>query len=232
MKKLLILLISLIPFVGAAQDKMVAVKLKNGTNIKGVIKTIDPTDAVVIEIAGMETKIKMENISDIEEVGLSNNSTVAVKQDPPEKEVEKVAVVVEDPLKNYKGFLLEKGNNVYVYYSNSDEDKNARYDKEAANMLKDLLKKDGFWNVVDNMNQAHFTINYYVDTKRKDKSDLTVSSWRTGHLISLDTHGSNESVEDNKKLAHNFYTKAIKKLQKKILEGKLPKKTIDNFTIK
>lgn len=236
MKKLLILLIALLPLAGSAQDKIASIKLKNGTTIKGVIKSIDPTDAVVVEVAGVETKIKMDNISDIEDqrsTNITNNTSYTpLPESEPKEEVELVAVEVEDPLKDYKGFLLERGNNVYVYFNNSDEDKEARYDKEAADLLNNLLKKDGFWNVVDHMNQAHFSINYYVDTHWHDRSSIAISSWRTGGFHPLGVHGSNESVDDNKELAEKFYYKEIKSLQKKIKEGKLSKKIIDKFTIK
>jgi hypothetical protein len=71
MKKLLFLLMFL-PMMANAQSKLSAVTLKNGTILQGVIKTIDPTDAVTIEIAGVETKIKMDIIQKIEEVGATS----------------------------------------------------------------------------------------------------------------------------------------------------------------
>lgn len=50
-----------------AQDKISVVTLNNGTVLKGTIKAIDPTDALTIVIAGIETYVKMENVAKIEE---------------------------------------------------------------------------------------------------------------------------------------------------------------------
>lgn len=33
------------------------------------------------------------------------------------------------------------------------------------------------------MNEAHFTINYYVNFKRRDKATISVSSWRSNSSI-------------------------------------------------
>lgn len=67
MKKLLILLISLLPILTNAQDKRSVVTLKNGTVLKGVIRSIVPTEEIVLEIAGVESKIKMSDVATVEE---------------------------------------------------------------------------------------------------------------------------------------------------------------------
>ena len=66
MKKLLLLLMLLLPLTANAQDKISVVKLKNGTQLKGVIKSIDPTDAVIMDIAGVETSLKFDSVLSIE----------------------------------------------------------------------------------------------------------------------------------------------------------------------
>ena len=147
MKKLLLLLMLLLPLTANAQDKISVVKLKNGTQLKGVIKSIDPTDAVIMDIAGVETSLKFDSVLSIEALD-SNNQTTETK-----KQVYVERIAVEDPLKDYKGFLLEKGNSVFIHHSNSDEDKDAKYDQEGAMVLRALLKKDGFWNVVEDINR-------------------------------------------------------------------------------
>lgn len=223
MKSCLFLLMLMFPIMATAQSKRSMLKLKDGTEIKGVIKAIDPTDAVTITIGGIDTKIKMSTIASIED--LDDVSTT-------KEQVERKMVIAEDPLKDFKGFLLAKGNNVYVYYSHSDGNENVRYDKEAAKVIKDNLKADGFWNVVDNMNEAHFTINYCVNTFWRDKSILTISSWRTGAVQHLKGTTSNESVGENVVIAQHFYEKAIKPLQKKIEKGHLSKSWIKDFTVK
>jgi small nuclear ribonucleoprotein (snRNP)-like protein len=57
----------LIPLMVNGQSKQSIVKLKNGTELKGVIKSLDPMDAIVLSIGGVETTIKMENVLRIEE---------------------------------------------------------------------------------------------------------------------------------------------------------------------
>ena len=225
MKKLLLLLMLLLPLMANAQDKISVVKLKNGTQLKGVIKSIDPTDAVVLEIAGVETSLKFDSIQSIEELDNNNQTTETNKKVNIEK------VPVEDPLKDYKGFLLGKGNNVYIHHSNSDENPNAKYDKEGAIVLRALLKRDGFWNVVDDMNEAHFVISYSVVTTKSDKAQLIISSWRKDIVHFLDSRGTDESVLKNNIVAQDFYNGPIKSLQKKIEKGKISKKLIEEFTI-
>lgn len=55
MKKLLVFILILLPLLTNAQNKRSLLKLKDGTEIKGIIKAIDPTDAVTIAIGGIDT---------------------------------------------------------------------------------------------------------------------------------------------------------------------------------
>lgn len=232
MKKAFITIIAmLIPLTITAQSKKSLIKLKDGTEIKGIIKAIDPTDAVTLVIGGIETKIKMNTISCIEDID-DNTSSSKESNSITNEPVNRQQAFVEDTLKNFKGFLLERGNNVYVYYSNTDNDNVLQYDKKGAEVIKVFLKADGFWNVVDDMKNAHFTINYCVDTHRQDKAILTISSWRCGKVQHLKGDSTNESIKENEEVAKRFYEKAIKPLQKKIEMGKLPKKWVEDFTIK
>lgn len=232
MKKLLILLISLLPLLANAQSSQVKVSLRNGTTIEGLVKEFDALDHITIIVGGVESTIPMSQVANVSNIGDQSQQTANALSDSNAEQKEMIAVVVEDPLKDYKGFLLEKGNNVYVYYANSDGDSNAQYDKEGAMVIKSLLKKDGFWNVVDKMSQAHFTINFCVITRGSDRASLTVSSWRTGKNYPLAVEGSNEDVVKNNVIAQHFYNKAIKKLQQKIEKGKVSKKLREDFTVK
>ena len=68
MKKVLLIFVMIaFPILVSAQNKISVVTLKNGTELKGIIKSIDPTDAVKIKIAGIETTIKMSDVASIEE---------------------------------------------------------------------------------------------------------------------------------------------------------------------
>ena len=58
-------------------------------------------------------------------------------------------------LTDYHGFLLDKGNCVYVTHDN-----NVQYEIEAADAIKQAIKANGMWTVVDKPNQAHFILQY------------------------------------------------------------------------
>lgn len=67
MKQLLLFLMLFTPLLSEAQNKQSVVTLKNGTELKGVIKSIDPMNALTIVIAGIESTIKMEDVAKVEE---------------------------------------------------------------------------------------------------------------------------------------------------------------------
>lgn len=73
---LLYLLLSFVPIVANSQTKYSIVTLKNGTILNGVIKSIDPTNALTIEIAGIETTIKMADVAKIEEEKVINQASI------------------------------------------------------------------------------------------------------------------------------------------------------------
>ena len=224
MKKLLLILIVLFPILATAQNGQSVVKLKNGTVLKGIIKHIDPTDALTIDVAGVETQIKMSDIAEVE--ALKDERS---QEDETQQTIVKRRPVAGDPLSQFKGFLLAKGNNVYVY----SED--GHLGAAGASELKRLLKADGFWNVVDYMNEAHFTINYFLYLKGRDKVSVSVSSWRSNSVMSiyLESELGLETEHTNKELARECYYNKIVPLQKKIEKGngKAPNKELSKFTI-
>lgn len=67
MKKLLLLLMQLLPLIVNAQDKISVVTLKNGTELRGVVTSFDPLDALTIVVAGFETKIKMNDVASVKD---------------------------------------------------------------------------------------------------------------------------------------------------------------------
>lgn len=73
MKKIIILILLLTPFILNAQEKLSVVTLKSGTEITGVIKSINPTEALTIVIAGVETQIQM---ADVTKIDVLDNSTI------------------------------------------------------------------------------------------------------------------------------------------------------------
>ncbi|MBR5038344.1 MAG: hypothetical protein IKX65_06445 [Prevotella sp.] len=71
---------------------------------------------------------------------------------------------------NYTGFLLEKGNNVFI---TSGE---ASYEQAGVQELVKQTMIDGFWNVVDDINLAHFVIRYVLNLEGRDKAYLLIST--------------------------------------------------------
>ncbi len=108
MKKLLFLLIALLPLIASAQNGQSVVTLKNGTELKGTIKAIDPTDALTIVIAGVETKIKMSDVARIEEANQAPVSAPTAVAQPQLDEKEKL--VVTDFADYPESFDLQVGN--------------------------------------------------------------------------------------------------------------------------
>ena len=215
-----------------AQTKTVKVALRNGATIIGELKELDALDHITLNVAESETTIKMSEVAYIDKVGSQQNEIPSKTKLENKKIVMKEQILVEDKLANYKGFLLKKGNNVYVCSFNSDKDDDSDYDKAGAEVIKQYLIKDGFWNVVDNMNDAHFTINYFVDTRWGDKAFLSISSWRTNKSLTLDIKRTRESVLLNVDQAIKMYYSCIVPFQEKIEMGTLSKAVYRDFIIK
>ena len=216
MRKAIFLLFLFISFAVEAQNSQVKVSLRNGTVIEGEVKEFDALDHITIIVGGVDTTIPMSQVAYVSNIGeqtqRDNKSSTETTR--------RMEVTDDDPLKDFKGFLLAKGNNVYVESSNSDRNEEATYDKEAAMVIRELLKKDGFWNVVNHRNQAHFVIHYRVNTQKSDMCQLTINSWRSGKTHLLASSKTNESALKNNIIAQDFYAKEIKSLQKKIEKGK------------
>ena len=66
-------------------------------------------------------------------------------------------------LANYHGFLLDKGNCVYVAYNYQSD-----YEIAAVRRIKNSIKADGLWKVVDNPRKAHFVLQYNVSVEGSD----------------------------------------------------------------
>lgn len=123
-------------------------------------------------------------------------------------------------INSYKGFLLAKGNNVYITSGDS------HYEQSGAKELIKQIMIDGFWNVVDDVRQSHFVIKYFVNTEGRDKAFLIFTTANDGQEVTLSSHSSSESVNENKQVARTMYMKTIFPLYKKIESLKYPKSLI------
>lgn len=118
---------------------------------------------------------------------------------------------------NYSGFLLEKGNNVFL----SGDDTN--YEQAGVQELIKQIMIDDFWNVVDDIKQAHFVIKYVVNLEGRDKAYLLISTPNGDVEKELDSHGTSESSRENHEIARSMYLKSIMPLYKQIESQKYPK---------
>ena len=125
MKKLLTIIIAFLPLLASAQNGLSVVTLKNGTELKGTIKAIDPTDAVTIVIAGIETKIKMADVAKIEEAN-QIAATVPITQEPQLGENDKL--IVTDTADYPESFDLQVGNSKIKMILVRGGDMNMGYD--------------------------------------------------------------------------------------------------------
>lgn len=122
-----------------------------------------------------------------------------------------------DLVSNYKGFLLEKGCNVFI---TSDDH---HYEQAGAQELIKQIMIDGFWNVVDDINQAHFVFKYYVNLEGRDKAYIVVMTPKGDTKLDLACTGSSESANENREVARDMYLAKIMPLYKKIETKKYPK---------
>lgn len=96
-----ILLMMLSLHVVNAQDKQSVVTLKNGTVLTGIIKAIDPADALTIVIGGVETTIKM---AEIDKVGEPSN----IYDSPKETQLSRNAKLIVTDYETYPdSFIIE-----------------------------------------------------------------------------------------------------------------------------
>lgn len=134
MKKLLFLLIALLPLIASAQSGQSVVTLKNGTELKGTIKAIDPTEGLTIVIAGVEAKIKMADVARIEEESQAPVSAPTAAAQPQLGENDKL--VVTDFADYPESFDLQVGNSKIKMILVRGGDMNMGYDGPGSRSMK------------------------------------------------------------------------------------------------
>ena len=121
-------------------------------------------------------------------------------------------------LSDYHGFLLAKGNQVYVTSGEPD------YEIAGAQELIKQISIDGFWTPVNRLDQAHFVIEYHVNLEGRDKAYITLHDPQNNWVCSKTwTKGASESVSENREVARSLYLDSLLPLQQMIEKGKLPK---------
>lgn len=145
---------------------------------------------VIIETSGTRTEAKILTVND-EEISYKRFSNL--NGPTYTKKIEKIATIeyengdVDDfdgqaetegniwgdatlpdlDYDSYKGFLLDKGNVVYIPNAETE------YEQVAVQYLRKRIASDGFWKLAVKKSQAHFQIVYEVDLKGRDKVKQT-----------------------------------------------------------
>lgn len=91
-------------------------------------------------------------------------STSAVATQPETEVVQEDRFPIVN-IDNYHGYLLQKGNCVYI-----PTDSPYDYERAGQEKLKELVQKDGYWQVVDTEEQAHFVLMFYTNLSGRDYS--------------------------------------------------------------
>lgn len=123
-------------------------------------------------------------------------------------------------INNYSGFLLKEGNKVYIPLNSSKE-----YEKAGAASLKEIVMSDSFWIVVNSKYEAHFILEYIVDTDGRDNAYYKIMSRNGNQEFSSKkdwfnisgTYGSgtistNENPDKNIEVAQKLHKRNIEPL--------------------
>lgn len=133
---------------------------------------------------------------------------------------------------DFRGFLLSKGNNVFLNCKTA-QNATTDYCDAARVVFEKLFHKDGFWTVVSDIKDAHFVINYIVKTNEdgRNKTTLSLSSPLTGETEELGTAKVSTIAEDNRETTRRLYKKHIAPLEAKIEKGNASKKLKTKFSV-
>lgn len=259
MKALLVALFASLSISLSAQDILV---LNSGESIK--VKNVDcsPAEYVYYQLAGGETssiqKIKKNDVliirmADGTKVDPNVPSPSESKEKKAEQQVESGFPNVD--LSQFHGFLLAKGNCVYVT-ANRDLD----YENAAVERIKYHIRRLDYWTVVDKPEQAHFVIQYGVNLKGADiafvylktrdsykkypNCSFNYGAWwdlpekmkkdkKTECMVYL-TMRSSEDINDNLEVADEMFNSVWKKHWTKELakdKAKMDKNLVELFYI-
>ncbi len=177
MKKLLFLLFALLPLIASAQNGQSVVTLKNGTELKGTIKAIDPTDALTIVIAGVEAKIKMSDVARIEE---ANQAPVSVPTAAAQPQLgEKDKLIVTDRADYPESFELKVGNESIKMILVRGGDMNMGFDgKGSRAMNSEPVHKVGVTSFYMSENFVHSKVASEITGKASKKDSYVTLRWK------------------------------------------------------
>lgn len=182
MKSLIFLLLFIaIPFFANAQ-KQSAVTLNNGTELIGVIKSIDPTDALTIVIADVETTIKMADVAKIQEVKETAPAPALAIQETSLGEKDKL--LVTDNADYPETFDLKVGNESIKMILVRGGDMNMGFDGKGSRAMKsEPVHKVGVTSFYMSENFITSKVVSEVTDKSSKKEFYTARKWKNANQI-------------------------------------------------
>lgn len=196
-----------------------------------VVKVVEPEPepALVVAPVVKEPEPEPEPVKVVEPEPTPAPVLAAVPEPEPVSEPEPAPepVKISSKFANYRGFLLEAGNNVYLSCMSSPKD--VAYDEAAIDVLTRQIRRDGFWQIVENPEEAHFILNCDVNPN-DGKVSLSMSSELTGGKEELGSIKGAEDETEYRKLVWELYNKYVIPMQRKIEKGNVSKHTRKIFT--
>lgn len=119
-------------------------------------------------------------------------------------------------ISNYKGNLLSLSNSVCIIPSNSS--RNGEW--AGVNELKKQITIDKAWNIVSYPEEAHFIIEYVLETEGRDKAYIKIMSRDRSICHISRSSGAGESVSDNKETAKSLYKSVLVPIENLLEKGK------------
>ena len=240
-KIVLLLMICCCMAASAQQRKIVKVTTMKGSVFQGPLVELKTFEHVIVSVDGKYELIPFEDVAYIDEVKTGTvapakvpaPATVPVPAPAPEPQSSRaqsrdLSTMADAPQSDFKGFLLEGGNSVYLSCMSSP--KNVEFDEAAVDVLTRQVSTDGFWRIADRPEDAQFSIVCHV-TPNGGKATLAISSDITACMDELGGMKSPEDVTEFRKIVWELYTKYITPLQKKIEKNAVPKHTLKIFTV-
>ena len=183
MKKLLLLLMLLLPLMANAQDKISVVTLRNGTQLSGVIKAMDPLDALTIVVGGIEMTIKMADVTKVEDAKSASNEIVPNTIDNP-KLLEEDKLIVTDTANYPESFDLKVGNSSIKMILVRGGDMNMGYDgRHSMAMNSEPVHKVMVTSFYISETFVTGEIASQVTGKRIKKEFYSTTKWKTAKEI-------------------------------------------------
>lgn len=174
MRRFLILLIVIASVcIGFAQDVIVK---KDGSIIMSKVLKISETEIEYRNFDNPDGPIRTVSISNVLSINYQNgekemfgDAQAAPSPAPAQAPEPEESRFPEVDLSQFHGFLLAKGNCVYVAANSTEQ-----WDLWGVERIKYHLKSIGYWTVVDKPEQAHFILQFGVRIQGQDFGIFTL----------------------------------------------------------